>query len=180
MLFLIALVLCIPVITFAANGQPFQALQSQIDQLKNTLQNIQLAPGPQGPAGEKGATGLAGAAGLIGPPGVVSGITNIVRGTVSAEGTWLAGDAWGSPTPIQDLGYALFYNVELQTMTDNTIKPSCVVQLIDTWTDEVILRVGVWWDYGDLHYHLGVESATRGPDGRPVSTKALFAFVCIQ
>jgi hypothetical protein len=60
--FLIFLVLCIPVIAFAADvslrkagvvpGTPFQALQQQIDQLKNQLQNIQLTPGPAGPAGE--------------------------------------------------------------------------------------------------------------------------------
>jgi hypothetical protein len=56
-LFLIALVLCIPVIAFAANGQPFQDLQSQIDQLKIQLQNIQLTPGPQGPAGPAGPAG---------------------------------------------------------------------------------------------------------------------------
>jgi len=68
-LFLIALVLCVPVITFAANGQPFQDLQSQIDQLKNMLQNIQLTPGPAGPQGPTGATGPTGLTGATGPTG---------------------------------------------------------------------------------------------------------------
>ena len=51
---LIALVLCIPAITFAANGQPFQDLQNQINQLKSMIENIQLTPGPQGPPGVSG------------------------------------------------------------------------------------------------------------------------------
>jgi hypothetical protein len=51
---LIALVLCIPVIAFAADvaltsdgkvpGTPFQTLQSEIDQLNTNLHNIQLTP----------------------------------------------------------------------------------------------------------------------------------------
>jgi hypothetical protein len=63
-LFLIALVLCFPVMTFAADGQPFQNLQRQIDQLNTQLQNIQLTPGPQGP---EGPTGPAGPEGPRGP-----------------------------------------------------------------------------------------------------------------
>ena len=48
---LVALILFIPVFTYAADepsGKPFQALQQQIDQLKIQLQNIQLTPGPKG------------------------------------------------------------------------------------------------------------------------------------
>jgi hypothetical protein len=66
----IALALCIPVITFAADvtrksdgkvpGTPFQNLQRQIDQLNTKLNNIQLTPGPQGPQGPAGPVGPAG------------------------------------------------------------------------------------------------------------------------
>jgi hypothetical protein len=45
----------IPFYAFAGQvppGTPFQALQEQINQLKIQLQNIQLIPGPPGPAGE--------------------------------------------------------------------------------------------------------------------------------
>ena len=47
-LVLIGLVLFIPVVAFGTEGQPFKALQDQIDQLKMQLQNIQLTPGPPG------------------------------------------------------------------------------------------------------------------------------------
>jgi len=89
-LFLIALVLCVPVITFAANGQPFQDLQSQIDQLKNMLQNIQLTPGPAGPQGPTGATGPTGLTGATGPTGLTgatgpTGLTG-ATGPTGADG----------------------------------------------------------------------------------------------
>ena len=60
---LVALILFIPVFTYAADepsGKPFQALQQQIDQLKIQLQNIQLTPGPKGDKGDKGDPGPAG------------------------------------------------------------------------------------------------------------------------
>ncbi len=72
---LIALVLWIPIVTFAANGQPFQDLQNQVNQLNTNLQNIERTPGPQGPqgpggpAGPIGPTGPAGATGPAGPTG---------------------------------------------------------------------------------------------------------------
>jgi hypothetical protein len=76
---LIALVFCIPVITFAADvsltsdgkvpGTPFQNLQSEINQLNTKLSNIQLTPGPQGPQGPTGPTGATGQAGPKGDPG---------------------------------------------------------------------------------------------------------------
>jgi len=50
-LVLVVLVLLLPVVAYAAEGQPFKALQQQIDELKQQLQNIQLIPGPQGPVG---------------------------------------------------------------------------------------------------------------------------------
>lgn len=50
-LILAVLVLCAPVIAFAAEGQPFQALQKQIDQLQQQINNIKLTPGPPGPSG---------------------------------------------------------------------------------------------------------------------------------
>jgi hypothetical protein len=66
-LVLIFIVLFIPVVVFGAEGQPFKALQEQIDQLKTELQsiqtqlqNIQLTPGPPGATGATGATGAAG------------------------------------------------------------------------------------------------------------------------
>lgn len=71
-LVLIFIVLFVPVVAFGAEGQPFKALQEQIDQLKIQLQNIQLTPGPQGPpgpAGPAGATGATGPVGAIGPMG---------------------------------------------------------------------------------------------------------------
>jgi len=71
-LLLIGVVIGIPVIAFAANGQPFQDLQNQIQNLQNQvnqlntkLQDIQLTPGPPGPAG---------------PPGVANGITSVYFG----------------------------------------------------------------------------------------------------
>jgi hypothetical protein len=70
------LILAFPVVAFGAEGQPFKALQEQINQL-NTLiinlqtqvNNIQLIPGPQGPAGPAGAKGDIGPAGPIGATG---------------------------------------------------------------------------------------------------------------
>lgn len=64
-----------PIIIYAqgelnANGQPFQALQKQIDQLKAQLATIQLTPGPPGPAGSAGPPGPAGPAGPQGPQGL--------------------------------------------------------------------------------------------------------------
>jgi hypothetical protein len=100
---LAALVLCVPVIAYAAEGQPFKALQQQIDELKQQLQNIQLTPGPQGPAGPAGPTGATGGTGAIGatgpqglkgdtgpqgPPGVTNGIQRAIYGLVLADGTW--------------------------------------------------------------------------------------------
>jgi len=82
-LVLIFVVLFIPMVAFGAEGQPFKALQEQIDQLKVQLQNIQLTPGPQGPAGPAGpagatgatgatgGTGATGAQGIQGPPGMI-------------------------------------------------------------------------------------------------------------
>ena len=84
-LVLIVLVLCIPVIAFAADvtvtshgkepEQPFQHLQQQIDDLKTQLKNIKRIAGPPGPAGPQGARGpqgpqgVQGLAGPIGPQG---------------------------------------------------------------------------------------------------------------
>jgi hypothetical protein len=64
LLMLVVLTLCFPVVTFAANGQPFQDLQNQINTLNTLLQNIQLTPGPPGPAGPQGPPGPAGSASL--------------------------------------------------------------------------------------------------------------------
>lgn len=72
---IIALVLCIPAISFAANGQPFQTLQDEVNQLTTQLNNIQLTPGPPGaagpagPQGPQGPQGATGATGLTGPVG---------------------------------------------------------------------------------------------------------------
>ena len=65
-LVLIFIVLFVPVVAFGQQGQPFKALQEQIDQLKIQLQNIQLTPGPPGPAGPTGATGATGPKGVAG------------------------------------------------------------------------------------------------------------------
>jgi hypothetical protein len=106
-LVLMVLVLCIPVVAFGAEGQPFQQLQQQIDQLKIQLQNIRLTPGPAGPAGppgppgqkgdkgDKGDQGIQGIQGIQGlkgdkgdqgPAGVANGVTHAVHGTVSWDG----------------------------------------------------------------------------------------------
>ena len=62
----------------SANGQPFQYLQQQINELKAQIEAIQTTPGPpgpqgpqgeQGPPGPQGATGPAGPQGLQGPQG---------------------------------------------------------------------------------------------------------------
>lgn len=53
-------------------GQPFQNLQQQIDELKAQLSAIQLIPGPPGPPGPQGPPGQPGkpgADGAVGPPG---------------------------------------------------------------------------------------------------------------
>jgi hypothetical protein len=67
-LVLLALILWVPAIAYSAEGQPFQALQQQIDDLKQQFQNIQLTPGPQGPAGPEGPAGPTGATGPAAPP----------------------------------------------------------------------------------------------------------------
>ena len=50
-------------------GQPFQALQQQIDDHQNQIDNIQLIPGPPGPQGEQGVQGPQGIQGLQGEQG---------------------------------------------------------------------------------------------------------------
>lgn len=137
---LIALVFCIPVITIAAEGQPFQNLQSQIDQLKTQLQNIQLTPGPQGPqgpAGPIGPTGPAGPSGPAGPtgamgpagpegpqgpqgqPGITNGITKAVYGRINLDGTILRGSGF----TCQFDGYAT-YTITFTEPFPNT--PTCI------------------------------------------------------
>lgn len=49
-----------------SKGKPFKSLQKQVNQLKKDLVNIQLTPGPQGPAGP---TGIAGPQGPVGSAG---------------------------------------------------------------------------------------------------------------
>jgi hypothetical protein len=74
---LVVFVFCVPVIAFAKDkdedkdhrGEPFQALQTQIDQLKTQLRHIRLTPGPQGPAGPQGIPGPQGLPGPQGPAG---------------------------------------------------------------------------------------------------------------
>jgi len=51
------------------HGQPFQALQEQIDELRQQLEAIQLIPGPEGPQGPQGEQGPQGIQGLTGPEG---------------------------------------------------------------------------------------------------------------
>ena len=90
-LFLAVLLLCMPVIAFPADGRvpgvPFQALQQQIDQVKNDLLSIESTPGPQGPQGPEGPMGPAGPQGPpgpTGPPGMANGITQVVGGEINA------------------------------------------------------------------------------------------------
>ena len=122
---LIALVLCIPVITIAADvsltsdgkvpGSPFQNLQSQIDQLKIQLQNIQLTPGPQGPQG------LVGPAGPAGPAGVANGISQAIHGSIDPTGAIVSGTGFTvnhSHTGIYDINFT----------SNFTTPPDCIVQ----------------------------------------------------
>lgn len=50
------------------NGEPFQALQSAIDELWVAVNNIELLPGPQGDKGDKGDKGDQGEQGPVGQP----------------------------------------------------------------------------------------------------------------
>jgi hypothetical protein len=157
-LVLIFIVLFIPVVAFGAEGQPFKALQEQIDQLKIQLQNIQLTPGPPGPPGPAGARGPAGPTGAIGPvgpigstgptgttgltgatgvmgltgpqglPGVAKGITTVIGGQVDRDGHKVTGGDW-VPLYSGDLGDAHVYQVRLPSMTDPGVVPQCVVHV---------------------------------------------------
>src|SRR3990167_138353 len=56
------------------NGQPFKAIWNAIKALQKQVANIQLIPGPQGPAGPagpQGPQGESGAQGLVGPQGSI-------------------------------------------------------------------------------------------------------------
>ncbi len=98
---LIVLILCIPVITLAADisltstgqipGAPFQNLQNQINTLSTQLQNIQLTPGPSGPSGPAGPAGPSGPAGPAGPAGTLM-ICNQGQVLVETDTGWQCGD----------------------------------------------------------------------------------------
>jgi hypothetical protein len=149
--------LLVPTVALGAEGQPFKALQDQIDQLKIQLQNIQLTPGPpgatgpagpmgpvgpqgmQGPAGPKGETGEQGPQGIQGkqgvrgeigpqgPAGVAIGVATAVHGEVDKDGGWVSGANWWSPLQVSD-GVRWNYEVLLLNMADpSKPPPTCVL-----------------------------------------------------
>jgi hypothetical protein len=75
------------VVAFSAEGQPFQVLQQEIDQLTLQLHNVQVTPGPQGVPRLTGPAGPAGAIGPVGPQGQ-SGATGAqgIKGDTGATG----------------------------------------------------------------------------------------------
>jgi hypothetical protein len=71
-LILISILICLPVLGYAESGtqgKTFEALQQQIDELKQQIEEIQLIPGPKGDTGEKGDTGPQGIQGPQGETG---------------------------------------------------------------------------------------------------------------
>lgn len=98
------LLLTFPVIAYAAEGQPFKALQEQIDQTNTKLNSIQLTPGPQGPqgpAGPKGDTGAPGPAGATGGTGATG-----PAGSAGPTGATGAAGAAGPAGPAGPIGPA--------------------------------------------------------------------------
>ena len=140
-LVLIFIVLFIPVVAFGAEGQPFKALQEQIDQLKIQLQNIQLIPGPQGPAGPTGATG---ATGPTGPAGVANGITRAVHGAVSGDGEIIQGSGFHLGTGSMDRACWLdiYCWVTIYFDTPFSTTPTCTVSDLYGGGDEIHLGIG--------------------------------------
>ncbi len=154
---LIALVLCTPVITFAANGQPFLDLQSQIDQLKSQLQNIQLTPGPQGPQGPAG------------PAGVANGITAGVHGVVASDGTIQSGVGFTS-----SYVSGVYYITFSQAFSSD---PHCVITPLQSPPTAICSILG----YGPVILDVNCSSPTI-QNGLFTFTQeqATFSFICIE
>ena len=138
-LFLVVLLLCMPVIAFPADGRvpgvPFQALQQQIDQVKNDLLTIESTPGPQGPQGPQGPEGPmgpmgpAGPRGQEGPPGVANGITKGVGGEINSLGEVERSTGFNySHTP--NSGY---YEIKFLTPFKNDKGPICLFSNPTVW-----------------------------------------------
>ena len=115
-------------------GTPFQYLQQQVDQLRTQLQNLQLTPGPQGPAGPEGSAGLQGPAGPQGPAGLqgpagpqgpgggVNGLSAAVHGSVGLEGAV----AHGTGFTVAHEAYTGLYTITFDTPFAGT--PECIAQ----------------------------------------------------
>jgi hypothetical protein len=99
-------------------GQPFQALQLQIDDLKQQLEAIELVPGPPGPQGpigpqglqgEQGPQGLQGEQGPQGPQGggIPSGFSILGEDEIAPSGYTYSGftiEANGTETSFGETG----------------------------------------------------------------------------
>jgi hypothetical protein len=195
---MIALVLCIPVITYAADGQPFQHLQDQINKLTMQLQRLTTQveqmrqhPGPPGPTGPIGPTGAPGATGETGPqgiPGVANGASTVVYGTHypgGVEGVE-GGTNW----------HLLFsrpgsHIIQLATMTDLAAPPTCVVTSPDSANSIYINQKRVGYavtrkgtELGSWVLWVGVEYEFWEPtaDSYPTTyeSDAMFDFICVQ
>jgi hypothetical protein len=183
-LILAVLVLSAPVIAFAAEGQPFQALQKQIDQLQQQINTIQLTPGPPGQKGDKGdkgdpgATGATGATGAEGPPGVANGITRAVHGEIEWDGSVLSGTGDFGVDTIEYLGtydrYHIYFDPPFDS-NDPSGLPTCT--FTPAWpttslSDYVPIIVISGLGFNGVDIGLTDPSAT--------ARRFRFTFICVQ
>ncbi len=163
---LVALVLCVPAIVYAAGGQPFNALQLEIDQQQQQLQNI--------------------------------GITTAIHGSSGGSGEWLSGVNWSTyngypidyPASIDISGNYVYgmtvYIIALETMTDDTKVPSCVVSHRQSPTTILPPRYALVYSNSTLwlsdiqRWGLVVRVTQYKSPWVPEPTRAGFNFICVQ
>jgi len=145
---LVALILCLPVLASAAEGQPFQELQKQIDQLQQQINNIKLMPGPQGPQGPAGAVGPMGPAGPAGSQGLAGAKGDPgpqgPAGPKGADGTSIVGPA-GPAGPAGPSGETPVYSA----------KGEYLGQAVDLASDRITIYVPSWKRLFGFYYEDG-------------------------
>ena len=139
LLILLLLVLCIPVITFAADvppGQPFQQLSNQINEIKIQLQDLTTRfqnIDNTSASHTKEINAINNQLLNVTQKLEVIGISRVIHGSSGENGEWLAGEHWSLLyNGNYDCQY-YEYVISLDSMTNPTAPPPhCVV--VPSWT----------------------------------------------
>lgn len=119
-----------------AQGNPFNNLQNQVDDLQQQINTIELTPGPQGPQGDVGPVGPQGETGPAGPQGDVGS-----QGDVGPAGP--QGDT-GPQGPAGQDG-AISYTGVLPVVVDNTEGAESISLADGGAQDDVLSWNGASW-----------------------------------